>query len=130
MRDLTKNVAALLDNFAKEARDRSAAIRERLAAYALDRQEAVAIWRGGRRQHVRLQSPPGKSSGGRFLPCSNRTLSPGEFDPRPRMKSPPRKHRTGSTRSGKRPFDGWGHKGSSDRLERMRNERCRLLSKP
>ncbi len=46
MRDLTSGVAALRDGFAKENRDRAAAIRERLGAYALDRRNAVAAWGG------------------------------------------------------------------------------------
>ena len=45
MRDLTSGVAALRDGFAKEGRDRAAAIRGRLVAYALDRREAIAAWR-------------------------------------------------------------------------------------
>ena len=40
MRDLTSGVAALRDRFAKDGRDRAAAIHERLAAYALDRRDA------------------------------------------------------------------------------------------
>jgi len=45
MRDLTGGVAALRDGFAKEGRDRAAAIRGRFLAYALDRREAIAVWR-------------------------------------------------------------------------------------
>jgi hypothetical protein len=50
MRDLTSGVAALRDRFVKDDRDRAAAIHGRLAAYALDRREAVAIWRGSPRR--------------------------------------------------------------------------------
>lgn len=46
MRDMTSGVAALRDGFAKKDRDRAAAIRERLGAYALDRRNAVAAWGG------------------------------------------------------------------------------------
>jgi hypothetical protein len=53
MRGLTSGVAALLDGFDKESRDRAkesrdcaVAVRGRLAAYALDRCNAVAAWRG------------------------------------------------------------------------------------
>jgi hypothetical protein len=53
MRDLTGRVAALCEGFAKEDRERAAAIRERaaavrkrLVAYAQDRRSAVAVWRG------------------------------------------------------------------------------------
>lgn len=49
MRGLTSGVASLCDGFAKEGRDRAAAVRGRLAAYALDRRNAVAIWRGSDR---------------------------------------------------------------------------------
>jgi hypothetical protein len=53
MRDLTGGVAALRDGFAKEGRDRAAAVRGRLVAYAFHRREAIAVWReslsGGRR---------------------------------------------------------------------------------
>lgn len=45
MRDLTSGVAALRDGFAKEGRDRAAAIRGRLVAYAFHRREAIATWR-------------------------------------------------------------------------------------
>lgn len=46
MRDLTNGVAGLLGEFARNDRDRATSVRERLAAYALDRSDAVAIWRG------------------------------------------------------------------------------------
>jgi hypothetical protein len=46
MRDLTSGVAALRDTFAKEGRDRAAYIHGHLAAYALDRCNAVAAWHG------------------------------------------------------------------------------------
>lgn len=90
MRNLTSSVAALLDNFDKEGRDRAAAIRERLAAYALDRREVVAIWHGGHRQHQQLAAHPTPASP---MQASDMT-----------------------TRSGKRPFM-MGHKGSSGREE-------------
>ena len=47
MRDLTGGVATLRDGFAKQGRDRAAAIHGRLLAYALDRREATAVWREG-----------------------------------------------------------------------------------
>lgn len=47
MRDLTSAVASLRDNFAKDACERAAILHQSLAASALDRREAFAIWRGG-----------------------------------------------------------------------------------
>ena len=58
MRDLTGGVAALRDRFAKDGRDRAAAIHERLAAYALDRHEAIAIWRGSPRRGQQAGARP------------------------------------------------------------------------
>lgn len=111
MRDLTNSVAALLDNFAKDGRDRAAAIRERLAAYALDRHEAVAIWRGSRRQVVAQaahrsapESPPAQTE-------SSVLRSPSA----PAHDVAAAQAPDTAPRSGKRPFGGWGHKGSSER---------------
>ena len=50
MRDLTSGVAALLDSFDKGNRNRASALRKRFGAYALDRGEAIAIWRGSSRR--------------------------------------------------------------------------------
>jgi hypothetical protein len=50
MRNLTQGVAALLDNLDSEGRDRSAEIRERLAAYARDRRQGIVIWGGAFRR--------------------------------------------------------------------------------
>lgn len=50
MRDLTNGVTLFLNEFAKNDRDRAVIVHERLAAYALDRSDAVAIWRGRPRQ--------------------------------------------------------------------------------
>lgn len=47
MRDLTSGVATLRDGFAKQNCDRAATICGRLLAYALDRREAMAVWREG-----------------------------------------------------------------------------------
>jgi hypothetical protein len=91
MRTLTSSVAALLDNFDKEGRDRAAAIRERFATYARDRREAVAIWQGGHRQH---QQPAGH-------PIPATPMQASDMTPR----------------SGKRPFVNLGPKGSSGREE-------------
>jgi hypothetical protein len=46
--NLTDDVATLLDNFDQEGRERAAMIGARLASYAAERQEEMAIWRGGR----------------------------------------------------------------------------------
>ena len=51
VRDLTNGVATFLDDLDKENRDRAIAIRKRLDAYALDRKDAVAVWRGKPRQN-------------------------------------------------------------------------------
>lgn len=91
MRNLTSSVAALLDNFDKEGRDRAAAIRDRLAAYARDRREVVAIWHGG---HRRPQQPAAHPSPATPMQASEMTM-----------------------RSGKRPFMNLGPKGSSGREE-------------
>lgn len=50
MRDLTRGVAALLDSFDKGNRNRAAALRKQFAAYAGDRRDAIAIWRGSSRR--------------------------------------------------------------------------------
>lgn len=57
MRDLTSGVAALRDGFAKEGRDRAAAIRENLGAYALDRRNGLIAWMGVVRQKREASIP-------------------------------------------------------------------------
>ncbi|MGJ0535621.1 hypothetical protein [Methylocystis sp.] len=111
MRDLTNSVAALLDNFAKDGRDRAAAIRERLAAYASDRREAVAIWRGSRRQDV---AQAAHRSAPESHPAQTESSAP-QSPSAPAHDVAAAQAPDTAPRSGKRPFGGWGHKGSSDR---------------
>ena len=46
MTDLTDGVDALRDKFARDGRDRAAEIRSELSAYANDRRQGTAVWRG------------------------------------------------------------------------------------
>lgn len=98
---LTHGVAALCDNLAKEGRERGVAIRKRLAAYERDRHDAVAIWRGGGRPApkspaIRKETPAPTSSS---VPGREGAIQSADASPR----------------SGKRPFGGFGHKGSNER---------------
>jgi hypothetical protein len=51
VRDLSSGVAVFLDGLDKENRERAITIRKCLEAYALDRKNAVAVWRGKPRQN-------------------------------------------------------------------------------
>lgn len=62
MRELTSGVASICDGFAKEGRDRAAAIRGRLAAYGRDRHNGLVAWRASYRSAamaaVGMAQPP------------------------------------------------------------------------
>lgn len=103
MRDLTRGVATLRDNFAKEGRDRAAEIRERLAAYARDRQDAVAIWRAGLRQGQQVAAHHAEPS----VPASSSI--PAHEDAVDATQSS-----EAAAGSGRRPFGNLGRRGSSE----------------
>jgi len=104
MRELTSSVAALCDGFAKEGRDRAATIRGRLAAYALDRSNAVAAWRGTYRGADTRHRPAAEAAAVQAeAPASGRAPT----EEHPAATQP----QDTATKSGRRPFGNLGHRG-------------------
>lgn len=109
MRDLTSSVAALRENFAKDGRDRVAAIRECLAAYASDRREAAAIGRGNghrRRMAAAIEASPPSAAASPAI----RTEPPAP----PAHEITVAETSDAATRPGTRPFGNLGLKDSSE----------------
>ena len=133
MRDLTGGVAALRDGFAKEGRDRAAAIRARLLAYAFHRREAIAVWReylsggraavAGRREAAQR---PAAELRGADRPWSEPAPAAEAAPVSPEPPAPPSlmgetyeaaaaPASDAAVRSGRRPSGALGHRGSAAR---------------
>jgi hypothetical protein len=116
MRDLTSGVAALLDKFDKEGSDRAKAIRERLAAYASDRQEAVDIWLGKRHREQRTGAHSAEAShrsAHESPPIQSESPAPHGSSASPHDVAAAQAQEA-AARSAKHPFGALGRKGSSE----------------
>lgn len=116
MRGLTSGVASLCDGFAREGRDRAAAVRGRLAGYASDRRNAVAIWRGSERaaRSDRLAAKPPVSQteppASAAASAETHTAAAHTAATHTAAAQSP----DSSAKSGRRHFGSTGHRGSTD----------------
>lgn len=107
MKGLTSGVAALLDGFDKQNRDRAAALHERFAAYAADRHDATAIRHGS---HARR----GHASGHSAMMAAECPAAPPAPAGRPGEMHQAAQPMDVNTQSSKRPFMNLGPRGSKD----------------
>lgn len=118
MRGLTSGVASMRDGFAKEGRDRAAMIRGRLAAYALDRHNAVAVWRGSFRANPgdrsAMKAPVGQAEPPAAVSASAEVHTAAAHTPAPAAHHVAAQSPDPSTRSGRRPVGNLGHRGSNE----------------